>query len=69
MAWSADEVIEFMLAGLTNSEFYILCPDHETPRALDEKRIRWAAEDIISNRPALSRWHPDFKEAYRRFIG
>ncbi|QJP16813.1 SDR family NAD(P)-dependent oxidoreductase [Starkeya sp. ORNL1] len=68
MAWTADAVIDFMLAGLANAEFYILCPDHETPRALDEKRIRWAAEDMICSRPALSRWHPEHAEAYRRFI-
>jgi NAD(P)-dependent dehydrogenase (short-subunit alcohol dehydrogenase family) len=68
MAWTAEEVIDFMLAGLKRAEFYILCPDHETPRALDEKRIQWAAEDMIRGRPALSRWHPEHAEAYRRFI-
>ena len=25
---------------------------------MDEKRVQWAAEDLIKNRPALSRWHP-----------
>ena len=31
---------------------------------LDEKRIAWAAGDIIENRPALSRWHPDHAAAF-----
>ena len=29
--------------------------------------IAWAAGDIIENRPALSRWHPDFAEAFSAF--
>jgi hypothetical protein len=28
------------------------------------KRIEWALGDIIENRPALSRWHPDFAEKF-----
>jgi hypothetical protein len=26
--------------------------------------MEWAANDIIRNRPALSRWHADFKDAF-----
>lgn len=68
-AWTPEDVIEFMLDGVANDDFYILCPDHETPRELDEKRIRWNMNDIIENRPALSRWHPDFKDDYESFVG
>ena len=25
--------------------------------------------DIVENRPALSRWHPDYKQAFERFLG
>jgi hypothetical protein len=25
-------------------------------------------DDIILNRPALSRWHPDFEAAFARFV-
>ena len=25
-------------------------------------------EDLIKNRPALSRWHPDYKDAFERFM-
>ena len=32
------------------------------------RRILWAAGDLIENRPALSRWHPDYKEAFATFI-
>ena len=37
-------------------------------RATDEKRMAWAMGDIIENRPALSRWHPDFKDAFARHM-
>ncbi|MEM6625399.1 MAG: SDR family NAD(P)-dependent oxidoreductase [Pseudomonadota bacterium] len=66
-AATAEETVEFMMEALQRDEFYILCPDHETPRALDEKRIQWTADDIIQNRPALSRWHPDYAEAFDVF--
>jgi hypothetical protein len=35
---------------------------------MDEKRIQWAADDIIKNRPALSRWHPDFEAEFASFM-
>src|SRR5918995_1737566 len=49
-AWTPEEVIEFLLAGMARGDFYILCPDNETTPAMDRKRIRWAAEDIVQNR-------------------
>ncbi|MBD8680100.1 SDR family NAD(P)-dependent oxidoreductase [Sphingomonas sp. CFBP 13720] len=67
-AWSADQVAEFMLESMARGDFYILCPDNDVPRATDEKRIAWAAEDIIRNRPALSRWHPDHAEGFDAFM-
>jgi NAD(P)-dependent dehydrogenase (short-subunit alcohol dehydrogenase family) len=67
-AWSAEQVIEFMFDGMSKGDFYILCPDNAVTREMDEKRIRWAADDLIQNRPALSRWHPDYKDAFDRFM-
>lgn len=67
-AWSADQAVAFMLESLERGDFYILCPDNDVPRALDEKRIAWAAGDIIENRPALSRWHPDHAEAFKAYL-
>jgi hypothetical protein len=57
-----------LLPAMARGEFYILCPDNETTAEMDRKRIRWSAEDVIENRPALSRWHPDYKEAFDRFM-
>ncbi|WP_298965207.1 SDR family NAD(P)-dependent oxidoreductase [uncultured Methylobacterium sp.] len=63
-AWTPEETVARMHEGLAAGEFYILCPDNETTREQDEKRILWAAGDIVNNRPALSRWHPDHKDAF-----
>jgi len=67
-AWTPEQVIDFLLPALERGDFYVLCPDNETTRATDEKRIRWAAGDIIENRPALSRWHPEYKDAFAKVM-
>jgi NAD(P)-dependent dehydrogenase (short-subunit alcohol dehydrogenase family) len=67
-AWTPEETVDFMLARLEAGDFYILCPDNDVSRALDEKRILWAVGDIVENRPALSRWHPDFADAFATFV-
>ena len=66
-AWTPEQTVAFMMTRLAAGDFYILCPDNDVSRALDEKRIAWAAGDIIENRPPLSRWHPDFAEAFAAF--
>jgi NAD(P)-dependent dehydrogenase (short-subunit alcohol dehydrogenase family) len=67
-AWTPDQVIDVLLSGLAAGDFYILCPDNDVTRALDERRIQWAADDIIRNRPALSRWHPEHAAAFQAFV-
>lgn len=67
-AWSGEQVVDFMLESLARGDFYILCPDNEVQRPTDERRMAWAAGDIIENRPALSRWHPDHKAAFEQFM-
>ncbi len=67
-AWTSEQVVDFMLEGLTAGDFYILCPDNDVTRAMDEKRMRWAMDDIVLNRPALSRWHPDFKDGFAKYM-
>jgi NAD(P)-dependent dehydrogenase (short-subunit alcohol dehydrogenase family) len=67
-AWTAEQTVDFMLARLEAGDFYILCPDNDVPRELDEKRMLWAAGDIVENRPPLSRWHPDYADAFAKFV-
>jgi NAD(P)-dependent dehydrogenase (short-subunit alcohol dehydrogenase family) len=68
-AWLPEQVIDYMAEGIGRGDFFILCPDDDTPNATDHKRILWNAFDIILNRPALSRWHQDYKDAFAAFMG
>ena len=67
-AWTGEQTVDFMIERLEAGDFYILCPDNDVPRRLDERRILWAAGDIVENRPPLSRWHPDYAEAFASFV-
>ena len=67
-AWTPDQTADFMLEKLEAGDFYILCPDGDVNRAMDEKRIAWAAGDIVENRPPLSRWHPDWAEKFKAWV-
>jgi NAD(P)-dependent dehydrogenase (short-subunit alcohol dehydrogenase family) len=67
-AWTAEQTVDFMIEHINAGNFYILCPDNDVPRQLDEKRMLWAAGDIIENRPPLSRWHKDYADAFAAFV-
>jgi NAD(P)-dependent dehydrogenase (short-subunit alcohol dehydrogenase family) len=67
-AWTPDQVVAFALERMAAGDFYILCPDNEVTREIDNARIAWAAGDIIENRPPLSRWHPDWKAAFADYM-
>lgn len=67
-AWTPEQTVDFMTDSLKKADFYILCPDNDVDRATDEKRIAWAAGDIVENRPPLSRWHPDYKNAFSEYL-
>ena len=67
-AWTPAQVVDFLMHALDRDEFYILCPDNDVSRALDAKRILWAAGDVAHNRPPLSRWHPDHAEAFKDWL-
>ncbi|KDQ62056.1 hypothetical protein JAAARDRAFT_29957 [Jaapia argillacea MUCL 33604] len=67
-AWSAEETVLYMLDKVREGEFYILCPDNETRREIDELRVMWAAGDIVEGRPALSRWHPNYKSVFEEYM-
>jgi NAD(P)-dependent dehydrogenase (short-subunit alcohol dehydrogenase family) len=67
-AWTSEQVVDFMLAAVAMGDFYILCPDNEVTTEIDRKRIEWAAGDLIEGRPPLSRWHPEYAEAFQKFV-
>jgi len=67
-AWEASQVVNFMMQGLSEGKFYIICPDNEVDRDTDNKRITWAAQDVTEDRPPLSRWHPEWKGKFEEYM-
>ena len=67
-AWTPDQVAETALDAISRGSFYLWCLDNETSREQDEKRVLWHAQDMIEDRPALLRWHPDYKNAFADFM-
>nr|WP_295890724.1 SDR family NAD(P)-dependent oxidoreductase [uncultured Devosia sp.] len=67
-AWLPEQVVDYMEQAIAHDSFFILCPDGETTNAIDHKRILWNTLDIIENRPALSRWHADWKDRFAAFM-
>jgi NAD(P)-dependent dehydrogenase (short-subunit alcohol dehydrogenase family) len=67
-SWMPEQVVDVLIAGMAAGDFYIICPDNDVTRDIDNRRILWAAEDIVRNRPALSRWHPDYQDEFTAFL-
>lgn len=66
-AWTPAECTEYLFNRVAEGDFYVLCPDNMVNEAIDARRVLWSAGDIAENRPALSRWHPDWAEAFAAF--
>lgn len=67
-AWTPGQVADYLLASMEKGDFYVLCPDNDVTPEMDNRRIEWAAGDMIENRPALSRWHPDYEAAFADYM-
>ena len=59
------QIVQF--GRMLHERGYVAAMDGNLSVRLDERRILWAAGDIVENRPALSRWHPDYAEAFAAF--
>ena len=66
--WTAEHVVDLMIPAMAQSDFYILRPDNDVAREVDEMPMLWALGDILENRPALSRQDPDYAERFKAFI-
>lgn len=67
-AWTPEETVLYMLDRVRSGDFYIVCPDNETRKEVDQLRIMWGAADIAEGRPALSRWHQDYKALFQEYM-
>uniref|UniRef100_A0A8H8CF24 NAD(P)-binding protein n=1 Tax=Psilocybe cubensis TaxID=181762 RepID=A0A8H8CF24_PSICU len=68
-AWTPEETVLYMLDKVRSTgDFYILVPDNETKREVDQLRIMWGAADVAEGRPALSRWDANWKALYEEYV-
>jgi len=65
-AWTGGQVAAELFARL--DEFYVVCPDNDVTWELDQARMAWSAGDVVERRPALSRWHPAYKDQFEAFV-
>lgn len=66
--WTADQVADRLIKGMAEGDFYIFCEDNESNWELDQRRMQWSADDMIQNRPALSRWHKDYADKFTAYV-
>ena len=66
-AWTSEQTVDYFMDRMRKGDFYILCPDNDVDETRDRRRVEWAARDVLENRPALSRWHPDYADAFSDF--
>jgi len=66
-AWTSEQTVDYFIERMTAGDFYILCPDNDVDSIRDKRRAQWAIGDIVENRPPLSRWHADHKDAFASF--
>ena len=65
---ATDTLLPWQLDRVREGQFYILVPDNETRREVDALRVLWAAGDVAEGRPALSRWHKDYKALFEEYV-
>jgi len=66
-AWTSEQTVDYFIERMSAGDFYILCPDNDVDSTRDKRRAEWAIGDILDNRPPLSRWHADHKDAFAEF--
>lgn len=66
--WSAEELMIFFEKSLKKDDFYMIALDNEVTSEIDKRRMEWSIGDIINNRPALSRWHEDYKDKFQNHL-
>ncbi|MCK7615312.1 SDR family NAD(P)-dependent oxidoreductase [Roseibium sediminicola] len=66
-AWTSEQAVDYFIERMSAGDFYILCPDNDVDTTRDKRRAEWAIGDILENRPPLSRWHADYKDAFAEF--
>ncbi len=66
-AWTSEQTVDFFLERIAAGDFYVLCPDNDVSPMRDHRRLEWSLQDVVQNRPALSRWHAEYKDEFVEF--
>ena len=66
-AWTSEQTVDYFIGRMAQGDFYVLCPDNDVDETRARRRAEWAVRDVVENRPALSRWHPDYAAAFAAF--
>lgn len=60
-AWSAEQVVEFLVGKMQEGKFYVICPDNDVDEETDRRRMMWSVGDVVEGRPPLTRWREEWK--------
>lgn len=68
-AWGPDAMppthpVEVLFETIDTGKFYAVCTDHYKTKNACLAEVMSSADDVIHNRPPLSRWHPDFQPKF-----
>lgn len=69
VAWTSEQTTDYFINRMAKGDFYVLCPDGMVTEEIDRRRVAWNVADIIENRPPLSRWHPEYADAFSQYEG
>ena len=67
-SWMPDQVVDLLVAGMAAATSTSSARTTTPPRITSQSALLWGAEDIIRNRPPLSRWHPDYQDEFAEFL-
>lgn len=63
-AMPASHCVDVLFEAIEEGKFYAVCTDHYKTKDAALGEVLASAEDVILNRPPLSRWHPDFQAEF-----
>jgi len=67
--WGPDAMppshpVEVLFEAIETGKFYAVCTDHYKTKAACLGEVKQSCDDVLLNRPPLSRWHPDHQAQF-----
>jgi len=69
-AWTSDETADFVMRRLREGSFYLVQPEADEHADGRKTRLRmtWSMEDLLKDRPPMSRWEENHKRKFEEFL-